>query len=307
MKLILTDNPKYCPTDIPEGYLLKQVDTKSVKEYDGNVDVEVILCSRTLAASLKMVHLPSCRLVQLFSVGYDDLDLSYFKERNIPLCNASGIYDNALAEYVVYAMLLYAKRFHHSLKNRMFRIFRNYHYMTEIAGKTVGILGCGSIGSAVARRLSGFGVRVVGYAKTTTSKEGFDQIYKGGDIVKLFSESDFIVNVLPHAESTVGLIDDALLKHCKQTMTFINIGRESVFKGEDFYQYLKRNKDVTAILDMFDILPNPITNKYRRLSNVLVMPRIAAISQESGNELKLLLRYNMEAVLSGKELKNRLI
>lgn len=307
MKLILTDNPKYCPTDIPEGYLLKQVDTKSVKEYDGNVDVEVILCSRTLAASLKMVHLPSCRLVQLFSVGYDDLDLLYFKERNIPLCNASGIYDNALAEYVVYAMLLYTKRFHRSLKNRMFRIFRNYHYMTEIAGKTVGILGCGRIGSAVARRLSGFGVRVVGYAKTTTHKEGFDHIYNGGDIVKLFSESDYIVNVLPHDESTVGLIDDAFLKHCKQTMTFINIGRESVFKGDDFYQYLKRNKDVTAILDMFDILPNPITNKYRRLSNVLVMPRIAAISQESGNALKLLLRYNMEAVLSGKELKNRLI
>lgn len=307
MKLILTDIPKYCPNDIPGGYCLRQVDTKSVKEYDSNADVEVILCSRSLAASLKGIHLPSCRLVQLFSVGYDDLDLSYFKERNIPLCNASGIYDNALAEYVVYAMLLYAKRFHRSLKNRMFRIFRNYHYMTEIAGKTVGILGCGSIGSAVARRLTGFGVRVVGYAKTTTSKEGFDQIYKGGDIVKLFSESDFIVNVLPHDDSTVGLIDDALLKHCKQTMTFINIGRESVFKEEDFYQYLKRNKDVTAILDMFDILPNPITNKYRRLSNVLVMPRIAAISQESGRGLIELLTHNINASIIGSEVKNRLV
>lgn len=307
MKLILTDNQKYCPSDLPDGYCLKRVDARSVKEYDGNADVEVILCSRTLAASLKGIHLPSCRLVQLFSVGYDDIDLSYFKDKKIPFCNASGIYDNTLAEYVVYAMLMYAKRFHRSLKNRLFRLFRDYHYMTEIAGKTVGILGCGRIGSAIARRLSGFGVRVVGYAKTTTSKEGFDQIYNGGDIVTLFSESDYIVNVLPHDESTIGLIDDSLLKYCKQSMTFINIGRETVFYKDDFYQYLKRNKDVTAILDMFDILPNPITNKYRRLSNVLVMPRIAAISQESGRRLSELLRYNVDACISGNDLKNRLV
>ena len=129
MKLILTDIPKYCPNDIPDGYCLRQVDTRSVKEYDGNDDVEVVLCSRSLAASLKGIHLPSCRLVQLFSVGYDDIDLSYFKHKQIPLCNASGIYDNALAEYVVYAMLLYAKRFHRSLKNRMFRIYPSTHRM----------------------------------------------------------------------------------------------------------------------------------------------------------------------------------
>lgn len=306
MKLILTDIPKCCPTDIPSGYCLKQVNNKSVIDFEGNTDVEIILCSRSLATALVDVNLPACRLVQLFSVGFDNIDLAYFREKNIPICNASGIYDNALAEYVVYSMLLYAKRFHRSLKNRLFRIFRNYHYMTEIAGKTVGILGCGRIGSAVAKRLSGFGVRVVGYARTTTSKEGFDMIYNGGDIVKLFSESDYIVNVLPHDDSTIGLIDNSLLQYCKQTMTFINIGRDSVFKGDDFYNYMKTNKDATAILDMFDILPNPITNKYRRLSNVLVMPRIAAISKESDHGLTELLRYNINACITGIDLKNRL-
>ena len=307
MKLILTDIPKYCPSELPEGYCLKQVDVNGIKEFSGNTEVEAIFCSRSLASALTGVDLPSCKLVQLFSVGYDDLDLSYFKERDIPLCNASGIYDNALAEYVVYAMLLYAKRFHRSLKNRLFRLFRNYHYMTEIAGKTIGILGCGRIGSAIARHLSGFGVRIVGYARTTTSKEGFHQIYNGDDIVTLFSESDFIVNTLPHDDSTIGLIDSLLLTQCKQTVTFINIGRESIFKEDDFYKYLKANKDVTAILDMFDILPNPITNKYRRLANVLVMPRVAAISQESGRRLALLLTHNINAAIKGNEMKNRLV
>ena len=90
-------------------------------------------------------------------------------------------------------------------------------------------------------------------------------------------------------------------------MTFINIGRESIFNGDDFYQYLKSHKDATAILDMFELIPNPVTNKYRRLSNVLVMPRVASISQESDINLKELMRMNVEAILNKRELRNRVV
>ena len=156
MKIVLTDNSNYCPSQLPDGYSLIQVSARTIKEYDSNADVEFVLCSRGLARDLWKINLPSCKLVQLFSVGYDDVDIVKYKEKGIPLCNAAGIYDNVLAEYVVYAMLLYAKRFHRSLRNRWYRPFRNYHYMTEIAGKTVGIMGCGRIGTAVVKHLLGF-------------------------------------------------------------------------------------------------------------------------------------------------------
>lgn len=307
MKLILTDNPKECPTQFPEGYSLNQVYGKTIKQYDGNADVEIVLCSRGLAKDLWQVNLPSCRLVHLFSVGHDNINLSKYKEEGIPLCNAAGIYDNVLAEYVVYAMLLYAKRFHHSLKNRLFRPFRNYHYMTEIAGKTVGIMGCGKIGTAVARHLSGFGVSIIGYAKHTKEKEGFSMIYHEDSINEFFSKSDFVINTLPHDESTIGLINSNVLESAKPDMTFINIGRDSIFNGDDFYNHLKAHRDATAILDIFELLPNPITNKYRRLSNVLVMPRVASISKESEDALKQLLSENINAAIGGGELKNRVI
>ena len=307
MKLILTDNPKECPGKIPEGYCLVQVDNKTIIQYDGNAEVEIVLCSRGLAKDLLAINLPSCKLVQLFSVGYDNVNLSKYKERAIPLCNAAGIYDNVLAEYVVYSMLLYAKRFHHSLKNRWFRPLRNYHYMTEIAGKTVGVMGCGRIGTAVARHLSGFGVTIIGYTKHTKEKVGFSKIYYEESINEFFSESDFVINTLPHNESTIGLIINKVLASAKPNITFINIGRDSVFSGNDFYYHLKAHKDTTAILDMFELFPNPITNKYRRLSNVLVMPRVASISKESEDALKQLLSDNMIAAISGGELKNRII
>lgn len=307
MKLILTDDIRNIPDGLPSDYHVQAVDRKSIKQYDGNNEVEVVLCTRALARELQLIKLPSCKLVQLFSVGYDDIDLNYYKNNAIPLCNASGIYDNVLAEYVVFAMLLNAKRFNRSIKNWMFRPFRNYHYMTEIAGKTVGIMGCGRIGTAVANHLTGFGVSIIGYAKQTTEKDGFVKIYHEDTIYVFFGECDYVVNTLPHDESTIGLINKHVLNSAKPTMTFINIGRDSIFSGDDFYNFMKSHKDATAILDMFELIPNPFTNKYHRLRNVMVMPRIAAISQESEEHIKKLIVRNMQAANFGGILENRIV
>ena len=186
MRTILTDIIQYCPKPLPVGYKLVHANVKNVSAHNGNKDVEIVLCSRSFARVLQNIDLPACRFLHLFSVGYDDVNLEVFKQRGIWVCNAAGIYDNVLAEYVVYAMLLYAKRFHQSLRNRLFRPFRNYHYITEIAGKNIGIMGCGRIGTAVAKHLSGFGVKITGYARNTSSKEEFTQIYHKDGIESFF-------------------------------------------------------------------------------------------------------------------------
>lgn len=89
-------------------------------------------------------------------------------------------------------------------------------------------------------------------------------------------------------------------------MTFINIGRDSIFNKDDFYHFLKSHKEMTAILDMYELLPNPVTNKYRRLSNVLVTPRIASVSTESIIALKELIKNNIYAVVFNQHLSNRI-
>lgn len=280
------------------------VSKKTLMSYENNADVIAVACSRTLARQLQSINLPNCKLIQLESVGFDNVDLSIFKNKGICVCNAKSIYDNCLAEYVVFAMLLYAKRFHRSIKNWIFRPFRNYRYMTEIAGKTVGVMGVGQIGGEVAKRLSMFGVNIIGYANNTKEKEYFSEIYHKAKFAQFLSSCDFLINVLPHDDSTIGLLNKNTLHYLKPTVAFINIGRESIYVKKDLVTFFKANRDAVAILDIFEVIPRFLTNPLRRLSNVLIMPRVSAISRESDFEIINLICANINSLLNNKELQN---
>ena len=244
--------------------------------------------------------MPNCKFIQLFSTGYDDIDPIQFRKKGIDLSNAKSIYDETLAEYVLLVMLKYAKRYHKSMKNGMFRPLRNYHYITELEGKTVGIMGVGQIGSKVARLLSGFNMRIVGFANKTKEKALFDKVYHQDTIHDFLGECDFVINTLPHSEQTIGLLDEERFSMMKDTVVFINIGRESIYKKKDMLYFFNTHRDATAILDIFELIPNPFS-KLHRLSNIYITPRVAAISQESDDRLKELILKNLQAYFEGKK------
>ena len=84
----------------------------------------------------------------------------------------------------------------------------------------------------------------------------------------------------------------------------MNVGRRAVFNEDDFYNALKNNVIGGAVLDMFEKIPNPIQNKFRRLNNVIVLPGVAAISQEVNDRLKIHMTRNIVALLNGNEISN---
>ena len=84
----------------------------------------------------------------------------------------------------------------------------------------------------------------------------------------------------------------------KDTVVFINIGRESIYKKKDLLSFFDSHQDATAILDIFELIPNPFS-KLHRLSNIYITPRIAAISKESDDRLKLLILNNLKAYFEG--------
>ena len=90
----------------------------------------------------------------------------------------------------------------------------------------------------------------------------------------------------------------------KKTAVVINVGRKAVFNEDDFYNALKNNMLGGAVLDMFEKIPNPIQNKFRRLNNVIILPGVAAISQEVNVRLRKHMTKNLLAVLKGDEVKN---
>lgn len=295
MKIILASDLRKCPNI--EG--IRVVSAETIESYNGNPDVEALICSRDVAQVAQHMNLPNLKLIQLFSAGYDGIDPKLLKSKGITLCNAANVYNVGMAEFVVYSMLMSAKRYNKGIKNRLLRPFRNYRYITELAGKTVGILGAGNIGSQIAKRLEAFDMNVIGYDISNAPRPHFSKIYTPDNVNDFLQSSDYIVNCMPLVKDTESLIDKSWFDNMKKNVTIVNVGRKQIFNNSDFLTFLRANKDATAVLDMFEKYPNPFTNPFRRLRNVLVLPGVTAISQEINRKLIKLIECNVEQIDNG--------
>lgn len=297
-KMVITDNKKVSQgLNVP---LWKNDDSLVSK-------AEAAIASRAFARHLLSIDTPNLKYIQLTSVGFEGVDLHVAKSKGIAVCNAANVYNVGMAEFVVFGMLIHAKRYNHSIKNRWLRPLRNYHYITELSGKTVGILGTGNIGSQIAKRLKAFDMKVLGYDLRTDDKPHFDKVYNEQDLYEFLSKCDYIVNSMPLSPSTEGLLCEKWFSRMKSTVTIVNVGRKKMINDSDLVSFLKHHKDATAILDMFEKVPNPFTNPYRRLSNVLVLPGVTAISQEIDAKLLSLCKSNIERFNNGEQLRNLII
>ena len=301
--MILCSDKRKCP----QLKNVQIVNAETVKQYEGNKEVEALICSRDVAQAAQHMNIPNLKVIQLFSAGYDNIDPKLLQSKGIHLCNAANVYNVGMAEFVVFAMLMRAKRYNHSIKNRMLRPMRNYHYITELAGKTVGILGAGNIGQQIAKRLGAFDMHVWGYDLKTDNRPYFDKVFNHETLAEFLSNCDYIVNCMPLLKSTEGLLNKTWFDLMKKEVTIVNVGRKNLIVEKDFIAFLKEHKDATAILDMFEKVPNPITNPYRRLSNVLVLPGVTAISQEINEKLATLIYENMKRLKNGDTFLNQIV
>lgn len=301
--MILISDTRKCP----ELDNVKVVNAKTIKNYEGNTEVEALVCSRDVAQVAQHMNIPNLKVIQLFSAGFDYIDPKLLKEKGVHLCNAANVYNVGMAEFVVFGMLMHAKRYNHSIKNRWLRPFRNYHYLTELSGKTVGILGAGNIGGQIAKRLEAFDMHVIGYDLMTDDRPYFKKIYNHVNLSEFLGRCDYIVNCMPLFPSTEGMLCKAWFDQMKATVTIVNVGRKKLINDADLIAFLKANKDATAVLDMFEKVPNPFTNPYRRLSNVLVLPGVTAISQEINQKLSALISENMRRLKTGEGFVNQIV
>ena len=301
--MILISDKRKCP-QLAEA---KIVDAKSIKEFEGNAEVEAVVCSRDVARVAQYMSLPNLKVIQLFSAGFELIDLQHLRTKGIHLCNAANVYNVGMAEFVVYAMLMHAKRYHKNIHNRMLRPLRNYHYITELAGKTVGILGAGNIGQQIAKRLEAFDMHVWGYDVKNESKPHFEKIFTKNDLQAFLAHCNYIVNCMPLLQSTEGMLNKEWFDLMRDEVTIVNVGRRKLINDNDFIAFLKHHKQATAILDMFEKIPNPITNPYRRLKNVLVLPGVTAISQEINEKLAALIEENMRRLQNNEPLLNQIV
>lgn len=304
MQIVLSDKDLK-QADLPAGVLVKKISYNSIDTYEHNQDVVAISGSRAMAIKAANMDFPSLKLFQLTSAGFDGVPNEVYAKKEIAVANAGSVYSVPIAETVVFGILTMAKKIRKNPNNRHFKIQRHYNTITELANKNVLIMGAGNIGTAVADRLNGFEMNIDAYDPYCPPKKQYQNIWRSCEELKEnMSKYDYVVSTLPDNDKTKKFINNELLSLMKQTAVIINVGRRAVFNENDFYSALKNRKIGGAVLDMFEKLPNPITNKFRRLKNVVVLPGVAAVSNEVNIRLENHITANISAVINGTEINN---
>lgn len=202
MRIVLT-NTSLNDEELPADLQVEDVSLKSIDSFEHNSDVVAIVGSRALAIKAEKMDFPSLKLIQLTSAGFDGVPVKEYESKGVSVQNAGGIYSVPIAETVVFGMLSMAKKLRSNPNNRRPKLTRHYSSISELAEKRVMILGAGSIGTEVAKRLSGFDMIVDGYARSEKTRPYFNHVYSGrAQLETIIGNYDYIVSTLPQSQQT---------------------------------------------------------------------------------------------------------
>jgi phosphoglycerate dehydrogenase-like enzyme len=243
-------------------------------------DATVIL---NWSASLRLIRdvfrmSPNLRWIHSRSVGLEQTLFPELIASNVILTNGSGVFSPSLGEFVLGAILYFAKDFRRMIRNQMAGLWQAFDVM-PISGQTVGIIGYGNIGRAVAARVKAVGMHVLAAKRhvfdTDEPDQLVDQIYGSNRRIEMLPRCDYVVVAAPLNDETRGLINEAEFAAMKRTAVVINVGRGPVIDEDALIKALSEDKIKGAALDVFDKEPLPEGHPFYTLENVLLSPHCA--------------------------------
>jgi Phosphoglycerate dehydrogenase and related dehydrogenases len=177
--------------------------------------------------------------------------------------------------------------------------YKRNHPGRDLAGKTLGILGFGRIGCAVAKKLAAFDVKVIAFDPFARPTEGVEFL----SLEEVLQKSDYVSVHLPALKETEGSIGYAEFEMMKETVYFINLGRGSIVREEEMIAALKDKKIAGAALDVYEVEPLPLTSSLLTLDNVLLTPHIASNTVETRERMAIHAARGIIDVLADKNPK----
>lgn len=250
---------------------------------------------------------PQLKVISNCAVGVDNIDLEAASRRGIPVGNTPGILTETTADFA-FALLMAAAR----------RVVEGDAYVRagkwqtwgltvllgqDIYGATLGLVGFGRIGQAVARRAAGFGMRILFYDPTYVPSAEAPHA-KQVDLDILLAESDFVSLHTPLNESTYHLIDAEAFARMKSNAVLVNTARGGVVDPQALYTALKEGQIACAALDVTEPEPISLDDPLLTLDNLIVAPHIASASQATRLKMAQMAVDNLLAGLAGEELPN---
>lgn len=249
---------------------------------------------------------PRLKWIQLTSAGADRLLNSGFIEDGVVVTTVSGLHATPIAEYVLTAMLMFAKGFPRTVRAQQRGEWTRFA-PTELRGKTVGVVGMGHIGEEVARLAKAFGCRVIATRRSVTgasSSDLCDELMPASELPRLLVESDYVVLCVPLTPATRGLIGERELRLMKPAAVLVNIARGPVTVEDDLIAALNDGTIAGAALDVFDQEPLPEGHAFWSMENVILTPHISGGTEIYNQRAVDIFTDNLRRYLAGETLEN---
>ncbi|MFI5094051.1 MAG: D-2-hydroxyacid dehydrogenase [Candidatus Acidiferrum sp.] len=257
------------------------IDGNSVEVFEGAApDASVLFNWSGSLALFKRVFAmcPNLLWVHSRSVGLERTMFQELIESPVPLTNGAGVFSASLGEFTLGAILYFAKDFRRMIRNQMAGVWEAFD-VSWVSGHTVGIIGYGDIGRAIAGRVNALGMAVLAVRRHAPTSKTADplvaQTYAPERRLEMISRCDYVVVAAPLTSETRGMIGEAEFAVMKPTAVVINVGRGPVINEEAMIGALSSGRIRGAALDVFDHEPLPAGHPFYKLENILLSPHCA--------------------------------
>ena len=281
--------------DKPETFAHAALDASVILNWSGSRDL--------LSAVFHMC--PGVRWVHTRVAGIDTLLFPELVASDIPLTNGSGVFSQTLGEFVLGAMLYFAKDFRRMIRNQEAGRWEQY-VVEEIAGQTVGIVGYGDIGRAVATRVHAMGMRVLALKRhpPAIADHLVDEFFKPDELAAMLGRCDYVVVSAPLTRETRHMISGPQFEAMKSSAVVINVGRGPVIDQAALVKALTEKKIRGAGLDVFEHEPIPEGDPIFQFENVLLSPHCADQTKDWMQQAMQFFVNQYERFSNGEPLKN---
>ncbi len=266
-------------------------------------DADVVVCNKTLLDSHTLRLAKKLKYIGLFATGYNNIDTAYCRSRGIAVCNAGSYSTNAVAQHT-FALILEAfnntaryNSYVHEGRWKRSPTFSPFVYpLNELAGKTLGIVGLGAIGKAVAKIADAFEMRVIAYSRSKKDVAGVEQM----SLDELLAQSDIVTVHCPLNDDSKEMFDAAAFAKMKKTALFVNTARGGVMVEHDLYSALEGGVIGGACIDVLSVEPMEEDCILMSAKNCIMTPHIAWAPVETRQRLMGIVADNIKSFFEGR-------
>ncbi|GAA0350416.1 2-hydroxyacid dehydrogenase [Oceanobacillus oncorhynchi subsp. oncorhynchi] len=312
----------------PKVYITRKLEEKYIKAYQEQLEIrmwekeeepvprETLLKETADADALFTVlsdsideellsKAPQLKVVANMAVGYDNLDLEACEKHDVIAANTPDVLSETTADLGFSLLMAAARRIVEAdtwVKEDKWQAWAPFFFAgSDIYGKTIGIVGMGRIGEAIAKRAAGFDMNIQ-YHNRSRKKDAEERLQATYvSFEELLETSDFVVTVVPHTKETDKMFNRAAFEKMKSSAIFINISRGKVVDEDALVHALKSGEIQAAGLDVFEEEPIRADHPLVGLNNTVCLPHIGSASVETRKKMVELCMDNILAVVSGKE------